>query len=333
MSTRKLTRLTFSLLAGSVFTWVSTMPAPAQMRQEQAKLTVVVGQVQVLRKGGTTWQPARLGMALSAGDEIRAGQKSGAELAMVDGSVVMILARTRLQIRQLATEAATRSRTSWFHLVVGIVRYVVVKAAVVLVQTRQDMFAISTPTAVVAVRGTDGITSHFPGKGGTNLFCLEGLSSFTALDKNLRPLTGKHVLCTPGQFFSVIKGNVILLKVFSPSILATLRGAELPAMQEILDISPLEFDPTWEAPDIDAWGKLILAEIGPSPADVKLAALQATGVVPITGTVTAGFAPDRGVEPTVNFSDTIPRDFLQVQQFEAPVIEASEFGAAPPGPQ
>jgi hypothetical protein len=138
---------------------VASPPALAQT-QEQAELKNVVGEVEVLRRGTTTWQPAKAGMLLSTGDEIRAAQDSGAELAMTDGSVVMVFARSRLQIRQLTSEATTR--TSFFHLVVGVVRYIVAKPAVTLVGTRQNVFSISTPTAVMAARGTDGILSYYP---------------------------------------------------------------------------------------------------------------------------------------------------------------------------
>lgn len=165
MKRQRLTRLAFALLVGAIFALLATIPALAQTRQEQAELKAVVGEVEVLRRGTTAWQPASVGMLLSAGDEIRAAQDSGAELAMVDGSVVMVFARSRLQIRQLTTETATQTRTSLFHLVVGVIRYVVVKPAVTLVGTRQNVFGISTPTAVMAARGTDGILSYFPSQG------------------------------------------------------------------------------------------------------------------------------------------------------------------------
>ena len=141
-----------------ITTLLSAAPAPAQVRQDQAKLANVVGQVEVLRRGTTAWQPAKAGMPLSAGDEVRAAQDSGAEIVMVDGSIVMVFARSRLQIRQLTSEAQTR--TSMFHLVVGLVRYVVSQAGVTLVGTRQNQFTISTPTAVMAARGTDGILGY-----------------------------------------------------------------------------------------------------------------------------------------------------------------------------
>src|SRR5262245_59052005 len=150
----------FSVWVGAILTLLSITPAPAQVRQEQAKLTNVVGQVEVLRRGTTAWQPAKAGLALSVGDEIRAAQDSGAEIAMVDGSIVMVFARSRLQIRQLTTETATQERTSWFHLVVGLVRYIVSQPAVTLVRARQNQFTISTPTAVMAARGTDGVLSY-----------------------------------------------------------------------------------------------------------------------------------------------------------------------------
>jgi len=157
-----LARLVSALLVGAIFTFLATVPALAQTRQEQAELKNVVGEVEVLRRGTTSWQLASTGMLLSAGDEVRAAQDSGAELAMGDGSVVMVFARSRLQVRQLTTDGATQTRTSFFHLVVGAVRYIVAKPAVTLVGTRQNVFSISTPTAVMAARGTDGILTYYP---------------------------------------------------------------------------------------------------------------------------------------------------------------------------
>ena len=154
-------RLCFALLVG-LSMLIAATPVLAQTRQEQAELKNVVGEVEVLRRGTMNWLQAKDGMLLEAGDEIRAAKDSGAELAMSDGSVVMVFARSRLQVRQLTTDTATQTRTSFFHLVVGVVRYIVEKPAVQLIGTRQNVFSISTPTAVMAARGTDGILSYFP---------------------------------------------------------------------------------------------------------------------------------------------------------------------------
>ena len=56
---QRLTRPVFALLAGAIFTLLATIPALAQTRQEQAELKAVVGEVEVLRRGTTTWQAAK----------------------------------------------------------------------------------------------------------------------------------------------------------------------------------------------------------------------------------------------------------------------------------
>jgi hypothetical protein len=143
---------------GSALALAATFsPALAQVRREQATLTLVVGNVEVLTSGATAWRRATIGMKLSPGDEVRAGANAEAEMAMTDGSVIKVTADTRLQVRQLDADPTTRVRNSFFNLVVGRIRAVVAQAAVSLVQARQGGFVISTPTAVAAVRGSDGV--------------------------------------------------------------------------------------------------------------------------------------------------------------------------------
>ena len=260
----------FSCLIGALLTLLSAAPAPAQVRQEQAKLTNVVGQVEVLRRGTTAWQPAKSGMALSAGDEIRAAQDSGAEIAMVDGSIVMVFARSRLQIRQLTTETATQERTSWFHLAVGLVRYIVSQPAVTLVRARQNQFTISTPTAVMAARGTDGVLGYAaaagaapalkpgvakpgvpapgaaPPGGQTTLLCLGGVSALVVLPVVPGTVaTGEQIFCENGQIWQVEAGRLNLLLVLPNSIRAAIEaGASPQDVKQIMEsTTPVPF--TW----------------------------------------------------------------------------------------
>ena len=251
-----------SLLFIAVITMLlSAAPAPAQVRQDQAKLANVVGQVEVLRRGAAAWQPAKAGMPLSAGDEVRAAQDSGAEIAMVDGSIVMVFARSRLQIRQLTSEAQTR--TSMFHLVVGLVRYVVSQAGVTLVGTRQNQFTISTPTAVMAARGTDGILGYSAaaavaatpavppaaaagGGGQTTLLCLGGVSALVVLSTVPGTVgTGEQIFCENGQIWNVDAGRLTLLTVLPNSVRAALEaGASPQAIQQIVQsMTPVQL--TW----------------------------------------------------------------------------------------
>ncbi len=127
----------------------------AQGKAATATITQVTGRVQTLRLGQTNWAPATVGGQLGERDEIRALAGGSAVLRVPDGSTLVLAENSRLVITKLEVDAQRQTRNGIFHLVVGKVRAVVAEAALILVQTRQSNFAITTPTAVAAARGTD----------------------------------------------------------------------------------------------------------------------------------------------------------------------------------
>jgi FecR protein len=308
------------LFIAVITTLLSAAPAPAQVRQDQAKLANVVGQVEVLRRGTTTWLPAKAGMPLSAGDEVRAAQDSGAEIAMIDGSIVMVFARSRLQIRQLTTETATQTRTSMFHLVVGLVRYVVSQAGVTLVGTRQNQFTISTPTAVMAARGTDGILGYSAaaavaatpavpaaaaaGRGGqTTLLCLGGVSALVVLPTVPGTVgTGEQIFCENGQIWNVDAGRLTLLTVLPNSVRAALEaGASPQAIQQIVEsMTPVQL--TWTPLEQAIYDAAPFNLQGPTQAEVTQVAMAALNTnLPTT---------------TIATAQTTPANIVSIQNFE-----------------
>jgi hypothetical protein len=317
-----------ALGVGAILTLLSAAPASAQVRQEQAKLTNVVGQVEVLRRGTTAWQPAKAGMALSVGDEIRAAQNSGAEIAMVDGSIVMVFARSRLQIRQLTTETTTQERRSWFHLVVGLVRYIVSQPAVTLVRARQNQFTISTPTAVMAARGTDGVLGYAaaagaaaptlkpgvakpgvpapgaaPAGGQTTLLCLGGVSALTVLPVVPGTIgTGEQVFCENGQIWQVEAGRLNLLLVLPSSIRAAIEAGATPQdVQQIVEsTTPVPF----------TWTLVEQAMFDASPFDLPQGPNQAEL------TQIANAALSTSMPPTIIATALPPSANVQVVNFE-----------------
>ena len=128
--------------------------APAQTAQGQAEIAKLAGRVEVQRKGQSQWGATAVGARLGEGDEIRAHAGGSAELLLPDGSTVVLAENSRLVVNRLEFDPQSKSRTALFHLVAGKVRAAVAQAAVTLVRARQSNFAISTPTAVAAVRGT-----------------------------------------------------------------------------------------------------------------------------------------------------------------------------------
>jgi hypothetical protein len=126
----------------------------AQPAVPSAELKRVVGRVEVLAKGQTQWIPAVVGGRLVEGDDIRAYAGASAELVLPDTSTVVVAENSRLLLTKIEYDPQSQSRFMLMHLVVGKVRATVAQAAVTLARVRQSNFAISTPTAVAAARGT-----------------------------------------------------------------------------------------------------------------------------------------------------------------------------------
>lgn len=135
---------------------ISGLPRPsrAQPPAPHAELARVVGRVEMLRKGQAQWIPAVVGAHLVEGDDIRAFGGASAELKLPDTSTVVLAENSRLLLGKLEFDARNQSRLVLLHLAVGKLRAAVAQAAIALVRARQSNFAISTPTAVAAARGT-----------------------------------------------------------------------------------------------------------------------------------------------------------------------------------
>ena len=128
--------------------------ASAQQAAPSVELKRVVGRVEILRKGQTQWVPAVVGDKLVQGDDIRAFSGAQAELALPDTSTTVLAENSRMLLSKLEFDPQTQSRYFLLHLAVGKVRATVAQAALTLARIRQSNFAISTPTAVAAARGT-----------------------------------------------------------------------------------------------------------------------------------------------------------------------------------
>jgi hypothetical protein len=147
-------RLVAALVLSALLPLALGEAARAQQGPPSAELTRVVGRVEILRKGQSQWIPAVVGARLVEGDDIRAFAGAQAELALPDTSTVQLAENSRLLMTKLEYNAQQQSRFVLLHLAVGKVRAAIAQAAITLVRARQSNFAISTPTAVAAARGT-----------------------------------------------------------------------------------------------------------------------------------------------------------------------------------
>ena len=111
----------------------------------------VEGEV-VLLKGETRSTP-KVGQALAETDRIQTGAKSGAAVTLADGTVVSIGANSTVSLNTMRYEPVGQTGNLALQIVQGTLRMI----TGTLGKTQPDNVKVSTPTAVIGVRGTDFI--------------------------------------------------------------------------------------------------------------------------------------------------------------------------------
>ena len=129
------------ILAGVIF----TVPAMAMPR-----IQVLVGDVQFWDRGGETWEPAGQGQKLEVGDMVKTGESSYAEIAG-EGNIIRVNANSRIR---MSTSIVNEEKSSSVSLFLGSLFLKIQKL-------RKDGggFAVETPTAFCAVRGTQFVVA------------------------------------------------------------------------------------------------------------------------------------------------------------------------------
>ena len=150
---RPMGRLLATVVAGLGVVLAAAV-ADAQMRVGTAVVKTVTGRAEVQRKDDAQWIATAPGARLAEGDNIRAHAASSAVLDLPDGSTLFVAENSRIVVSKLEFDPQSQARQSFVHLAVGKVRAVVSQAAITLVKARQSNFAVTTPTAVAAARGT-----------------------------------------------------------------------------------------------------------------------------------------------------------------------------------
>ncbi|MHB2150675.1 FecR domain-containing protein [Calditrichota bacterium LG25] len=121
-----------------------------QSQPPSARVKFVLGTVELMRQGKTNWQKVRFHQRVYEGDRIRTALNSRVELAMPDGSVIKINENSMFDVTEIKTPERDQSDRMGFTLWVGSLFAKFKK----IVEERQSR-VIETPSAVVAVRGTE----------------------------------------------------------------------------------------------------------------------------------------------------------------------------------
>jgi hypothetical protein len=145
---------TVDLLAGS--------PTPGHYAQAQpttppdaiGKIEKVVGDVSVVRNGVTV--ALHVGDAVFKSDVVQAGASASCGISFPDGTVLNLVANTRMALNDYAYDANSNANGALFTLVEGTFAFVAGKVA------HSGDMKIATPVATMGIRGTTGVVQEQP---------------------------------------------------------------------------------------------------------------------------------------------------------------------------
>ncbi len=118
-------------------------PPAQQTGADSARVTSLKGSVTV-RRAGAGAGALRMGDMVAAGDEIATGPNSEAEIRTVSGARIRVFPESRLRVADRSGRFG-----EFVHVFLGSIKVWIAK-----VSGRPNPHSITTPTAVIAVRGT-----------------------------------------------------------------------------------------------------------------------------------------------------------------------------------
>ena len=172
-----------------------SFPNIASASNSVGTITIILGQVDVLKPSAERAIPVYAGHRLEIGDVVRTKSKSKAEITLKDGSIIRLAQKTRFEITEFLVEDGKRRKGS-LRLLRGKIRAIVSDKGPS--KTGPGKFEVHTPTAVTGVRGTDFYVYYI---GSSGILVTEGTVAV------FNPAVGKEVLVTAGYATNVGQGK------------------------------------------------------------------------------------------------------------------------------
>ena len=166
---------------------------PTRVVDKAASPVYVNGLVEILPAESQTWEPFPEGGQARSGDRIRTGLDSSVVLVFFDGSTTSLEAETDITLVQLSAQRDGGRREIILQQWMG--------ETANIVQPRSDQaarFEIETPTAVIAVRGTE-FKVAVQIDGSTDVTVVEGFVDVTAQGTTVRVSAGRETTVLPDQ--------------------------------------------------------------------------------------------------------------------------------------
>jgi antitoxin component of MazEF toxin-antitoxin module len=149
----------------------------SQTTEQNAKITQLVGSVEVRSGEKVAWRAARIGMPVRQSWDIRTLLESSAEITLETGTVLKISENTVISLSELNKNEKQNTTQSSFKVMTG-----QMWANVKKISNAQSKMDFETPTAVASIRGTRlgiGVTNQ-----GTRIDVYEGLVAVRKRNSN-----------------------------------------------------------------------------------------------------------------------------------------------------
>ncbi len=145
---------TVDLLAGSPTPGHYAQAQPTAPPDSIGKIEKVIGDVTVVRNGVTV--ALHVGDAVFKSDVVQTGASASCGTSFPDGTVLNLVANTRMALNDYAYDANSNSNGALFTLVEGTFAFVAGKVA------HSGDMKIATPVATMGIRGTTGVVEEQP---------------------------------------------------------------------------------------------------------------------------------------------------------------------------
>jgi hypothetical protein len=211
---RKSLRWWLTLVLCGVIFLATSRTAPAQERQPAAELIALVGTAEIKSPGNTQFRPAKIKDTLYQQDQIRTLADSRAKLFFKDESILVLSDNTTIDIAKFQLNSQGGRQSALMKILNGSLRFIVTKAASV---DKPD-FEIEGKTAVMGVRGTDGV---FETRSPDMIYFLSGRSILAILNRT----TGQTLNLTPNNFVSSLPGQPLRTGIITPEMRNRLIGS------------------------------------------------------------------------------------------------------------
>src|SRR5580692_5855521 len=225
---------TVDLLAGSAMPGHYAQAQPTAPPDAIGKIEKVVGDVSVVRNGVTV--ALHVGDAVFKSDVVQTGASASCGISFPDGTVLNLVANTRIALNDYAYDASSNANGALFTLVEGTFAFVAGKVA------HSGDMKIATPVATMGIRGTTGVVQEQPNAPATiTATAADHTYSFAVVPDIGTGITGMwdvYLTDANGIVQRDANGNPIVLATVSQSGYVTYLTPQGPGERPMVSVQP-----------------------------------------------------------------------------------------------